>query len=129
LLALLFLLTKQEMTLDSKGITIQQGKRILHAPWIVFNTQGQSGLKNPTVVKIPVSLAHIDAVSATDGRGNTKKGNEINVNFFKWNTKNERVLISNLYPLTATDMAEMIRRIALTIGHQQPVVHAPEGAE
>jgi hypothetical protein len=120
LVVLMFLLPKQEMTVDAKGITIQQGQRTLHAPWKFFNTQGQSGLKSPTVVKIPVSLDFVEDVTATDGRGNTKSGEEINVNFFRWNLGRERVQISNLYPLTGTDLAEMIRRIALTIGHQQP---------
>lgn len=121
LLMLLVLLPKQELTVDPKGITIRQRGKVLHAPWEVFDVQGQSGLKSPTIVKIPINITHIDAVSLSDSTTTVQHGEQINVPFFKWELKKEMVSIQNLYALTAADMAEMIRRIALTIGHQQPV--------
>ncbi len=116
----LFINSNEELIVDSKGVSFSMKGKTVQTPWTLFNRQGNSDLKASILVKVPINPDYVNDVVMTDKNGKETRGSEIKSNHFNWMLQEEMVALRNFYPFGAADMAEMIRRVALTIGHQQP---------
>lgn len=110
--------TKEELHVTAQGISISLNGKTVVAPWSLFNKHGQSDLSAGIEVKMPINTQFINDVVMTDKQGTETRGNAIKAPHFRWDFKKEMVGLRNFWPMGAADFAEMIRRIALTLGHQ-----------
>lgn len=111
---------REEMTIDTNGVTVTMKGKTVHAPWTVFNINGVSDLSGGVEIKLPVEMKYVNDVVMTDTYGSETRGLAIKAYHFRWLPNQEMVGMRNFYPMGAADMAEMIRRVALTLGHQAP---------
>lgn len=118
-LAMLFINHKEECRIDETGMTLEFRNIKVKAPWEVFNKDGTSKLDAGLVIEVPVNLKKWDQVVFTTN-GESKSGEGLTAPHFRLMAGKEMVAIRNFYPLGATDFAELIRRVALTLGHQEP---------
>ena len=126
-IAIVFIDTKEKLIVNEKGISMSMRGKTVFAPWTFFNQQGQSDLKAGVEVKVPINATYINDVVMTDAAGNETRGHDIKTAHFRivLTKDQEMVALRNFYPFGAVDMAEMIRRVALTLGHQQPPAFNP----
>ena len=115
----LFADQQEECVIDDLGVNFLRKRSKVHAPWSLFNQEGHSDLLTGLFIKMPANMASIEDVTQMDDKGRTLHGKAVKAPNFRLYPDEEKVGIKNVYPIKAEDMAELIRRVALTIGHQQ----------
>jgi len=110
---------QEECIIDEKGITLSMRGRTVKAPWVFFNQPGTSNLSPGHYIKIPINLDHRKDLKLLQKDGSSIEGSAVKASHFRISEKDEKVNLRNYYRLGATDLAELIRRVALTLGHQE----------
>ena len=105
------------MEMDRDGIRFMKDGHVITTPWSFYNQEGRSDLK-PFSIEIPVNVTVLEEISLVRADGKVSKGAQVTANHFKVKLKKERLQLRNFYPLKSADFAELIRRVALTMGHQ-----------